>query len=464
MEVAWCPKFVYHLDMLKTNEPSHVQLRKPTDAIVMLPRFGKLTSFSRKLYLSLLREAQQQILQKGQTGEVFAATDFFRQKLSVLIKPLVEKTNGMSEEARVAIQEMQTTIVDMQAPDQREDHDKILKWKSLQLISEVICEEGERGDLYLKWSFAPTIIEELKKPKSYTLITPEEVAELTMYTSVALFEIVSRYKENKLTCVREKDWWVAALSGTNKKTKTGESKLRDWRRFKSERVNSAIEEINAKTKLTIELVEIKKGNLITDVQFKVAQKDRISSFEPTQAHIAAAELGVPAQKITKLLADGHSPEQASLYVAKLKSRQNDQTKEPIQNAASYLSAIVREENSSPEVFPAPAKVKTPKANSQSPVSEEPLIVEEVTPLSLLRTYILSVAEEIEANYLNKVRANLINNGILTPSATRALDSKNWKTGVIFSKVIEIYAAENFGPNWKDLSAADMDYKIKGRTF
>jgi hypothetical protein len=403
--------------MLKTNEPSHVQLRKPTDAIVMLPRFGKLTSFSRKLYLSLLREAQQQLLQKSQSGEVFTATDFFRQKLSVLIKPLVEKTNGMSEEARAAIQEMQTTIVDMQAPDQREDHDKILKWKSLQLISEVVCEEGERGDLYLKWSFAPTIIEELKKPKSYTLITPEEVAELTMYTSVALFEIVSRYKENKLTCVREKEWWVAALSGTNKKTKTGESKLRDWRRFKSERVKSAIEEINKKTKLTIELVEIKNGNLITDVQFKVAQKDKISSFEPTQAHIAAAELGVPAQNITNLLAAGHSVQQLSFSAAKLKSRQNDQTKEPIRNAGSYLSAIVREEIGSNEIFPAPAKVKIPIAKSQSPESNESNIVEEVTALSLLREHILSVPEKIEAEYLNKVRVYLIEEGMLSPSTT-----------------------------------------------
>jgi len=155
---------------------------------------------------------------------------------------------------------------------------------------------------------------------------------------------------------------------------------------------------------------------------------------------------------------------ASFSAAKLKSRQNDQTKEPIRNAGSYLSAIVREEIGSNEIFPAPAKVKIPIAKSQLPESNESNIVEEVTALSLLREHILSVPEKIEAEYLNKVRVYLIEKGMLSPSTTRALDNKNWKTGVIFSKVVDIYAAENFGPNWKNLSAADMDYKIKGRSF
>lgn len=442
---------------------SQTLFKKPTDSIVIFPQTGKLTGFVRKFHLSLLREAQKQIIQAESSGQLLASNHLFEQKLSILTEPFGDASD-LTKDARSALLDMQKTIVSLQRPDEQEDQERVELWRNIPLIGENSCVK-HKGNLYLQWYLPDTIFEALKDPKTkFTLISPEELACLKTYTSVALYEIVARYQDIQQTCTREKEWWVKALSGTGTpqkilKKQSTQPKLRDWVRFKNEKVKPAIEEINSKTKFKIELIEEKEAGVIKTVQFKVIKKDQKLLYEPTKAHIAAAELGVPAQNITNLLAAGHSVDQASLFVAKVKSRQNDQTKEPIRNLVSYLSAIVREEAGSVKVLPVPDKVKRPTEKVSHTEKKESLIVEEVTAFSLLRDHVIFVSEEIEASYLNKVRAYFIDNGMLTPSTTRALNNKNWRTGIIFHKVVDIYGTEKFGTNWKEFSAAEIEFRI-----
>lgn len=54
----------------------------------MFPKIGKLTAYGRKFYVSLMREAQQHLLAKAAKGEVFEATDFFKEPLTNIIRPI----------------------------------------------------------------------------------------------------------------------------------------------------------------------------------------------------------------------------------------------------------------------------------------------------------------------------------------------------------------------------------------
>ena len=56
-------------------------------------------------------------------------------------------------------------------------------------------------------------------------------------------------------------------------------KRREWRKLKNESIGKAIEEINEKTDLVVELHEIKEGKAVKEVQFSV-QKKRVEQLAP----------------------------------------------------------------------------------------------------------------------------------------------------------------------------------------
>ncbi|RYF69175.1 MAG: hypothetical protein EOO22_16550 [Comamonadaceae bacterium] len=50
---------------------------------------------------------------------------------------------------------------------------------------------------------------------------------------------------------------------------------REWRKFKSERVKEAVEEINWETDLEIELIEHRQARVVIEVQFAVRKRSRV---------------------------------------------------------------------------------------------------------------------------------------------------------------------------------------------
>ena len=431
-------------------------LKKPNEAVVMFPKIGKLTAYGRKFYVSLMREAQQHLLAKAAKGEVFEATDFFKEPLTNIIRPISKPSSNLVEVTKQYVREMQSTQVEWSAPDA----DAGVIWDSMVLVSQAKI-ELERGKLYLLWAFPPDMVNALKDPKRFTLIAPEDLVNLKSYAAVALYEICARYADNlsQRTSKKPKEWWVSALTGDSHKTSARSketAKPREWRKFKGESVVPAIEEINKETGLQIELIEIKEGKAVVDVQFKVVRKSKIK-LDPTQAHIEAAKLGIPAQDITNYLGGGGSQEELLLILAKMKARIEDETKEPVPNRRSYFAATVRKANvgeNSEKSHGMPEEKATDK--EQLVTGEQNLAI---TTIARMNAHVLGLSDDVALPLLEKAKQHLAEKKMLSPTFAKRLAEKNWRTGPIFHIVVDLYATASISPEWRDLASEDMESRL-----
>jgi len=428
-------------------------LKKPNDAIVMFPKIGKLTAYGRKFYISLMREAQQHLFKKANAGEDFLATDFFKEPLSNIIRPISKPTSNVVEVTKQYVKEMQTTQVEWSAPDATSG----VIWDSMVLVSQAKI-EIENGKLYLLWAFPPDMVNALKDPeRKFTLIAPEDLINLKSYTAVALYEICARYADNPShkTSRKPKEWWVTALSGDSHKTSArskATAKPREWRKFKNEFVNRAILEINKETGLVIELIEYKTGSAVVDVQFSVARKNRVLAA-PTAAHIEAAKLGVPAQHITNSLKSGETQNQVLLVLAILKSRIEDKTVEsiPKEKRGTYFEGIRKKQAGKP----AEPSAQPQKQEKISDVEAR----QEVSAVALINEHVLKLPEALIAPILEHAKNRFVERNLFTAVIQKRFSEGNWRVGSIFHEVVALYATEIFGETWRAMHSDDVEKQL-----
>lgn len=432
-------------------------LKKPNDAVVMFPKIGKLTAYGRKFYVSLMREAQQHLISKAAKGEVFEATDFFKEPLTNIIRPISKPSSNLIEVTKQYVTEMQSTRVEWSAPDS----DAKVIWDSMVLVSQAKI-ELENGRLYLLWAFPPDMVNALKDPKRFTLIAPEDLVNLKSYAAVALYEICARYADNlsQRTSRKPKEWWVTALCGDSHKTSARSketAKPREWRKFKSESVIPAINEINQQTGLLIELIEIKQGRAVVDVQFKVVRKASAKAAS-SAAHLQAAELGVATQDITNFLNNGGTQDEALLHLATLKARVENGDKEKVQNRSTFFRGIIKKSRLGNAPTPSSSATEEVKAPQREMFDSE--AKSEITTSALMNEHILGLRDDEWMPLLERVKAMLVSKDLLTPSLAKRIAEKNWRSGTIFHSIVNLYATQNFGGQWKDIPCEDMAAKLK----
>jgi hypothetical protein len=49
--------------------------------------------------------------------------------------------------------------------------------------------------------------------------------------------------------------------------------------------------------------------------------------------------------------------------------------------------------------------------------------------------------------------------MLTPTFAKRLAEKNWRTGPIFHIVVDLYASENIGPEWRNLASEEIESQL-----
>ena len=194
------------------------------------------------------------------------------------------------------------------------------------------------GEAWVTWCFPPTIREMLVEPVRWAQLDLQEMASLSKYASVALYEIVSRYKNvpGGLTNRASPEWWITALRSDSKE------KVREWRKFKNETLKPALAEINQRTTLDTRIIEYKKGRAVSEIQFHVRRKQE--SFSPEAPDMAvvdqAASLGVKERDLDTLF-DEYGEDQVRLGLQALEARTRLQLKERIAQPAAYLRRILK---------------------------------------------------------------------------------------------------------------------------
>lgn len=439
--------------------------RKPIEAIVLMPTVGSLSPLTRKLFNEVLHATQLQAAQVIAEGRVFTSDEYFaghvfEAPLKNLLRP-IEGDNSESYQitsAKKCFREMRRTESDWAAPDTGSE----VLFSSMSLLSQAEITK-RKGIIYASWAFPPKLMRVLINPKMYMLPDNEQIAKLKTYAAIALYEICIRFKykdkPTALTAIHDLEWWVDALTASPKRDKAGKVKIRPWTKFKYDQGNKAIEEINEKTNIHIELIEHKGlGKTLVAAQFKVTHKDMLTKGIATKSEIRVSEelsdlaldAGVDLKIVLGLLKNGQS--EVGLKAALLKFKNRKSSLQPIVSVSAYLSKILEEVNGMIVQFPeASNQAKQTFQSSAAGENQMPL------PMAMsfkderrteIREDLLSLEVESQKVYAYLALAELRKSKMARASTSEKVEAGTWtQDPLLISKMVDIYANEKHGPDW-----------------
>lgn len=245
-------------------EASSREFRKANSAVGVRVKSGPtLTMMGRRIFNVLLYHAQKQ----GNTGNNAPAPwdacpnpeDYFW----IPSGELAHDSSWGSKDHKMLIaglQQLQTTLVESDDPTGR--------FTSVQLIGTVHVLKGSgRRPTMVGWEFPRSTRDILSNPDFYTKLSIYHLTSLKTVAGTALYEIAKRYLTNVggKTARQHWHWWHDTLTGKP----IGSVKFPEFRYFKRDTLNPAIEEVN-RTDIRVDLVETKKGRSVTDLQFLVS--------------------------------------------------------------------------------------------------------------------------------------------------------------------------------------------------
>lgn len=428
-----------------------MKLKKPVQSLVLVPKKGKLSVVARKLYNVILHSTIGQIAEFELQGKEVPAEHLFECRLTELVQPLQLGQSDLRAKAKEYFQQMSEIRLDWEAPDARGPG----KWTNLGLLAEAqldrVNPNNPKSEVLARWAFPPTIFKELRHPDMYAQLSIYQLAKLSTYEAVALYEICARYRTNAagVTSLQETLWWVKAMSNKapDIDPKTGEPKWREWRKFKDEKVKKAVAEINEQTDITIELIEKKEG-----VQFAVKRKapefDALPNRLNPEIAEAANKLGLKLADVATLIRNGQS--EMGLKIALVKMGKQDP--HSISRKLAYLSKILEEVN------PMIAEGGSPNTTNQQTVLA-PVSNPHLEPLKMalsfkderrgeLRKEFLQLSKHEQKPFAYSALAELRANKMANPSMSLKVEAGAWGAApLLFSKMIEIYAVTKHGADW-----------------
>lgn len=419
-------------------------LKKPNQTLVIVPRLGKLTAHSRKLYNVLLHASQQQMIRRGLIDPPAdkSVLPVFECRLDEIVRPVERGASNLLSVAKKYLTELEAVKVDWEAPDQSQG----VVWEVMRLI--VVPKIEKRGQhLWLRWALPDRISDALQDPQFFTLIDLERLCDLKSYAAVALYEICARYRTNPrgVTSSNPPEWWVEALSPSSAPIDkaTGQRKLREWRKFKVEHVLKAIEEINEKTDLHIELKEQKKGLAVSAVQMAVQVKtgmrqQKLSVQVSPETAAQAVRLGLPLQDVVGAVKAGTSETVVKVAMDRVEARAGRADLAELENPRAYLWSVLKETrglvSENPVTVAGPVQQKAPAATQPEQPSEE------ATKIRQARDAVMALSPEHQQELARDALKILTTRGAATPSITKRLAEGKWQAGPAMQAMIDAYLA------------------------
>ena len=368
------------------------------------------------------------------------ATQFFEAPLRELLSPVGSETADYRALAKKYLTEMQEVTIEWDSPEGRAE----VEWKRLKLISEVrFVKKG--GETWVQWALPPTLVKALADPRSWTGHDLMLLGKFSTYTTVALYDFCSRYRNNPsgVTSRNSTDWLIDRLSGSPPPLdELGKPKRREWRKVKNEFVTPAIEQINAESDIEIDLIEHKEGRAVAEVQFSVRKKLlQVDAKVPLPANgqimVLAERLGVSGKDLEGLLRE-RTEEEVMSALEKLGQRKAMQGLEEVRSPSGYLRHLLTKQGPDDRTQP---------AVSSTPTQEEPPSSWLSNRIDTLADEVARLQAEVRTKLLQKVSESMRGRGMLTPSTSRRLSQGDWSVGLIRYEVVRAYALEVIGPAW-----------------
>ena len=420
------------------------QLKKPVNALAIVPQNRKITALGRKAYNVMLNIAQSQGVEK----------EVYRAPLSEIVSGLDYGSNDM-ELIKKHLRSMASTIVEWQSPTTGEGS----KWTVCTLIAHAEILK-ERNQNFLIWSYAQPLRQELLSPAVFSKLSIGMLSQMHTHAGIVLYEICTRYKNIGRTSRQHWRWWMPVLTGhpdTEKLAKV------EYRFFKRDTIKPAIAEVCAITDIEIELVEYKDGKSISEIQFNVKVKNQVtlplkSPLKPVDLSIVkkANDLNIAEEKLEELVAK-HGETEVKLALSELEQRILKAFPGPIRDPHRYLKARLSgvqqvDANANREDSEKLGRDETLKKQVELQASwrdewlrrKKALMIESIQALSE------EVVRDLEASLITELVAKNAH-----PSLVKRLKSNGWDHPMVRHLMIDYYATGSHGEGWDKPSTEDL---------
>ncbi len=363
------PETVGEVQVLETSSR---EFRKANSAVGVRVKSGPtLTMMGRRIFNVLLYHAQKQGGPGGHAPAPWDACPNPEDYFWIPSSELAQDSSWGSKDHKMLIaglQQLQTTLVESDDPTGR--------FTSVQLIGTVHVLKGSgRRPTMVGWEFPRSTRDILSNPDFYTKLSIYHLTSLKTVAGTALYEIAKRYLTNVggKTARQHWHWWHDTLTGKP----VGSVKFPEFRYFKRDTLNPAIEEVN-RTDIRVELVETKKGRSVTDLQFLVSFAPQ-ATLELPPAPVVDSELldrikalGFTERQAIDLLSQ-HEDDYLRATLELVEARMADLSKPPLEAPSAFMRTALRDNYLAAKPSPKPeAPVSRPrKASSRAKPAAEP---------------------------------------------------------------------------------------------
>lgn len=446
---------------------------KPQDILVIFPKTGKMTAVGRKIFNVLAASMQGQSNEyKKKNGVDMPLDILFEMPLRDMLDGIESEKSNLYQLAKTRLKEMVGTTIEYGSPTA--DGSK-RDWGVVALIAQAEIEHRDGIPIVL-WQYPKKVRDALTQNGLYATLNNAIISGLKTYAAVALYENAVKFKTNQsgVTARHDVKFWIDTLSESAPKInrKTGKALARDWADFKRRQLKLAMEEINAKTDIVIDLLEYKTGKKVTQAQFAVKRKanpeiDATVELSST-IKFEAVQAGLHNSDVLTLMKLGNSEELLVMCIRKLQERMNDTSQAKVASRINYLRSIVSSAGGTVQKRAEPktrVATKNDASASSTPQVASPPEIQILgpdkstsrAPLPLAKTYreerfeeikqmVLELQVDVQREIANAAYAEL--SPVLARTSIRKLQAGEWSTFIpLMSKMVELYAAKTYGPNW-----------------
>jgi len=410
-------------------------LRKPVNTLAIAPKSARITALGRKSYNVLLHLAQTQGLEH----------DVFRAPLDRIIKGVDFDSNDHAL-IKKHLRAMVSTTVEWQSPTTGEG----ASWNVSGLLAHARLTK-ERGQVWVEWSYAVNLKQELLEPTVFARLKLEVISQLRSHAAIALYEICVRYRDVGRTARQHWRWWRPVLSGQPETERTARL---EYRIFKRDTLKPAIAEVAAITDLDVELLEHKEGRFISEIQFLIRPKaaavtPQRQAAEPVDVALVARaqQLSVSEDRVEELVAEyGEDAVRSALEL--LAQRMASAYPAPLRDPYRYLRTLIPGEAERLKQQAHHQREAAPMLAREQRVKRQARWVEEW--LRRRRADIVAAIEalspEAQQSLVDGLETDMAERQI-HPSIRKRLHASGWRHPLVLPEMLRYFAAGSIGEDW-----------------
>lgn len=429
-------------------------LRKPVNTLAIVPKSARITTLGRKSYNVLLYEAQEQGLER----------DVFRAPLDRVIKGVDFDSNDHAL-VKKHLRAMVSTTVEWQSPTTGEGN----SWNVSGLLAHARLTK-ERGQVWVEWSYAVNLKQELLQPTVFARLRLEVISQLRSHAAVALYEICTRYKDIGRTARQHWRWWQPVLSGNPPSERSAKQ---EYRIFKRDTLKPAVAEVNALTDIDVELVEHREGRFIDEIQFHIRPKRQASlnlGQAPQPVDMAliqrAVRMGIP-EDTAEALSHKHGDEALGTALDALERRMASNYPEPLRDPQRYLRSLMPAEEAKAEQRAAQRDAERQAAaatlaDPQSPAARDLQAKRQARWLAewvnrrreQVAAELAALSARAQEGLAQELLADMERRNA-HPSIRKRLQTSGWQHPMVRPEMLRFYAAATHGERWDQPTAEQL---------